>query len=61
MPLVRPPSCIVKGGIPSSQTYLPTYVYYHGWRGWVPCVMCIALAFPTSPVVPQETFRGLWQ
>ena len=26
VPLVRPPSCNVKGGIPSSQRYLPTYL-----------------------------------
>ena len=25
VPLVRPSSCIVKGGIPSSRRYLPTY------------------------------------
>ena len=27
VPLVRPSSCNVKGGIPSSQRYLPTYLY----------------------------------
>ena len=27
VPLVRPSSCIVKGGIPSSRRYLPTYLY----------------------------------
>ena len=27
VPLVRPPSCNVKGGIPSSRRYLPTYLY----------------------------------
>ena len=27
VPLVSPSSCIVKGGIPSSQRYLPTYLY----------------------------------
>ena len=26
VPLVRPPSCTVKGGIPSSRRYLPTYL-----------------------------------
>ena len=26
IPLVRPPSCIVKGGIPTSRRYLPTYL-----------------------------------
>ena len=25
VPSMRPPSCIVKGGIPSSRRYLPTY------------------------------------
>ena len=28
VPLVRPSSCTVKGGIPSSRRYLPTYL---GW------------------------------
>ena len=27
VPLVRPSSCTVKGGIPSSRRYLPTYLY----------------------------------
>ena len=27
VPLVRPSSCIVKGGIPSSRRYLPTYLF----------------------------------
>ena len=30
--LVRPSSCNVKGGIPSSRRYLPTYLYVH------PCI-----------------------
>ena len=29
VPLVRPSSCIVKGGIPSSRRYLPTYLHPH--------------------------------
>ena len=29
VPLVRPSSCIVKGGIPSSRRYLPTYLHSH--------------------------------
>ena len=29
VPLVRPSSCIVKGGIPSSRRYLPTYLISH--------------------------------
>ena len=28
VPLVRPSSCIIKGGIPSSRRYLPTYLRY---------------------------------
>ena len=28
VPLVRPSSCNVKGGIPSSRRYLPTYLYW---------------------------------
>ena len=28
VPLVRPPSCNVKGGIPSSRRYLPTYLKF---------------------------------
>ena len=30
VPLVRPSSCNVKGGIPSSQRYLPTYLCLPG-------------------------------
>ena len=34
VPLVRPSSCNVKGGIPSSRRYLPTY--HHSWlAGWL--------------------------
>ena len=29
VPLVRPSSCTVKGGIPSSRRYLPTYLNIH--------------------------------
>ena len=28
VPLVSPSSCIVKGGIPSSRRYLPTYLHF---------------------------------
>ena len=31
VPLVRPSSCFVKGGIPSSQRYLPTYLQYRSY------------------------------
>ena len=27
VPLVRPSSCIAKGGVPSSRRYLPTYLF----------------------------------
>ena len=30
VPLVRPSSCVVKGGIPSSRIYLPTYLSTYG-------------------------------
>ena len=30
VPLVRPSSCNVKGGIPTSRTYLPTYLRLKG-------------------------------
>ena len=33
VPLVRPSSCIVKGGIPSSRRYLPTYLDRLGLTG----------------------------
>ena len=33
VPLVRPSSCNVKGGIPSSRRYLPTYLFpARAWR-----------------------------
>ena len=31
VPLVRPSSCTVKGGIPSSRRYLPTYLRLLQW------------------------------
>ena len=40
VPLVRPSSCIVKGGIPSSRRYLPTYLPV-GWRKGVPGGGCL--------------------
>ena len=40
VPLVRPSSCTVKGGIPSSRRYLPTYLPGH----WV-SYCCVALVF----------------
>ena len=37
IPLVRPSSCNVKGGIPSSRRYLPTYLSLRGC--WGVCVL----------------------
>ena len=40
VPLVRPSSCNVKGGIPSSRRYLPTYLplsYYRPCHHYVNC------------------------
>ena len=34
VPLVRPSSCNVKGGIPSSRRYLPTYLGFDLGYGW---------------------------
>ena len=34
VPLVRPSSCIVKGGIPSSRRYLPTYLPWDDPKSW---------------------------
>ena len=31
VPLVRPSSCNVKGGMPSSRRYLPTYLFWVKW------------------------------
>ena len=39
VPLVRPSSCNVKGGIPSSRRYLPTYLPLHCFA----VGLCIAL------------------
>ena len=42
VPLVRPSSCFVKGGIASSRRYLPTYLRLYpatsGWGVWCGCV-----------------------
>ena len=38
VPLVRPSSCKVKGGIPSSRRYLPTYLWNNGAAGDSPDV-----------------------
>ena len=39
VPLVSPSSCIVKGGIPSSRRYLPTYL----WRAAAALAFAVAL------------------
>ena len=51
VPLVRPSSCNVKGGIPSSRRYLPTYLPHRCSR--VPCVcpaLVSALPLPRRPI-----------
>ena len=39
VPLVRPSSCNVKGGIPSSRRYLPTYLYSRNESGGFPILL----------------------
>ena len=53
VPLVRPSSCIVKGGIPSSRRYLPTYL----------CTMCYyycLLDHHVSASMVRELCMGGW-
>ena len=48
VPLVRPSSCIVKGGIPSSRRYLPTYLntaQKHGLLNPCECMYVALLPF----------------
>ena len=66
VPLVRPSSCNVKGGIPSSRRYLPTYLWFvcaASWATWllftrVPAwwvvlrLLCPATLGSCSPVCP---------
>ena len=47
VPLVRPSSCNVKGGIPSSQRYLPTYLIHFSLITNQPFFYC-ALHFARS-------------
>ena len=52
VPLVRPSSCNVKGGIPSSRRYLPTYLCLGRWGSLEPSrVLCGGL--------PRGRLRGL--
>ena len=46
VPLVRPSSCIVKGGIPSSRKYLPTYLYHTP-----KCATYVCVCLTSLPVV----------
>ena len=46
VPLVRPSSCNVKGGIPSSRRYLPTYLAAGCWMfaaGWLLSATCLLM------------------
>ena len=55
VPLVRPSSCNVKGGIPSSRRYLPTYLLFTGVPAWcvVLLVRCPGPLGSCSPVCPR--------
>ena len=52
VPLVRPSSCTVKGGIPSSRRYLPTYLPRRTYRECLPkkifVVMNVEVQCPNS-------------
>ena len=54
VPLVRPSSCNVKGGIPSSRRYLPTYLH----RASSPPYM--GLVGTRRPVVYPTMGMGFW-
>ena len=49
VPLVRPSSCTVKGGIPSSRRYLPTYL---------PVMLLFLRSFLSAPIM---TVESSWQ
>ena len=53
VPLVRPSSCIVKGGIPSSRRYLPTFLRLHpATPGWGVRRGCVCLGSPLGCAPP---------
>ena len=58
VPLVRPSSCNVKGGIPSSRRYLPTYMVC--WRGCCWCWCWARPAFGWSVVPGVPLVAGGW-
>ena len=53
VPLVRPSSCIVKGGIPSSRRYLPTYLRVAGRPIRVSLTLARWYAIPCGVCVPR--------
>ena len=60
VPLVRPSSCNVKGGIPSSRRYLPTSSASFSWPLlWLP-VAPVACSAPDDPVRGASTAAGPW-
>ena len=73
VPLVRPSSCIVKGGIASSRRYLPTYLtidcHFFGshlfefvclfWTGSVLQVYTLNLNVADAPLIPGQIVRGV--
>ena len=60
VPLVRPPSCIVKGGILSSRRYLPTYliVCLLHTHEYVPPPLPLLVPFPVC-LQPSNTLGHL--
>ena len=54
VPLVRPSSCTVKGGIPSSRRYLPTYL------GYVAILPHLCVTFPQRGKMTKSDYEG-WQ
>ena len=61
VPLVRPSSCTVKGGIPSSRRYLPTYLPSsnpHRGRKF-PCPFVVEGAWISTWISSEETHSGV--
>ena len=63
VPLVRPSSCNVKGGIPSSRRYLPTYLGLDSpqFAASPPCRWCHGPRVGLSPAPSFVWGLGRWQ
>ena len=63
VPLVRPSSCSVKGGIPSSRRYVPTYLPSHSRLGNLPFQLCFQRCHLEMKIIltlrQQSVLRGL--